>query len=278
MTASVRRRRFAWLLLIALVLLGAAGAASAAASVNNTYTIAASVRPLKSGTLLHPKPISTSLEWSVGTAPPGERPANVSWYAISYRGIDENTTLFVGCRPSRLSKARATVNSCPRGSEIGTGFLIFEIGATGFNSASYIPTCTASLVLFNGGHHDLTLFVYEGHPRPDQPAECSIPGRHVAIDVHILHSRRGISETFRVPTKLLHPAPGLDTTVVHAVIHVRAKTRVVGRRSSARSGRRRIGLFESFFCPPSHRRRVSITFKREDGGVQTRTALVRCKP
>jgi hypothetical protein len=160
---------------------------------------------------------------------------------------------------------------------IGSGFLIFELGATGFSNAGYSPTCTSSLALFNGGHHDLTLFVYEGRPGPSQPTECAIPGGHAAIDVKIRRSGRGIREIFSMPPKLLHPARGLDTAVIQGVIRVPAKRRLLRRRIGGRIIQRPVGLFESFFCPRSHQRRVAITFTREDGGVQTSATFVRCR-
>ncbi len=254
------------------LLLGA-GAAAAATPVNNTYVVKATIKPLKSGTRSHPRPISSTLEWDVHSQPPGQRPANVSRYSISYQGIDENTTLFKGCSTSTLSAPNATVNSCPRGSRVGSGYLIFAFGATGFTNASYNPMCASSVAVFNGGYHDLTLFVYEGQPAPGQPTQCSIPNNHVAINVKIRHSRRGLTESFSMPVELLHPAPGFDTAVIQGVIGIPVKQRVVTNRSGTR---RQVGLFESYVCPPRPGRQVAITFTREDGIAHPQATRVPC--
>ena len=260
------------LVLTSLILFGGAGAAWAVVPVDNVYVVQAHIAPTKFGTRHHPTPISSSLGWQVSTTPSGNRPANVRSYAIYYEGIDENTTLFVGCGTSTLSTPNATVKSCPKGSEIGSGFLIFMIGASGFDNAAYNGTCTSSLALFNGGYHDLTLFVYPGQPLPGQPAECTLPGGHVAIQVNISHSRRGITETFSMPEELLHPGAGFDTAVIQASLRMTRKERLVGGRSA----RHQVGLFESFFCPPNRQRQVAMVFTREDGVTQIRTTLGHC--
>jgi hypothetical protein len=262
-------------LLSAVALLAVGAVAWGAASVTNVYVVSASVTPVKSGTRHHPKPIASALEWDVSTSPPGQRPATVKRYTISYQGIHENTTLFPACATSTLARANASASSCPRGSRIGSGFLIFELGATGFSNSGYNPTCTSSLALFNGGFHDLTLLIYEGKPAPGQPTECTLPGNHVAINVNLLRTRHGVKESFRMPIELLHPVPGFDTAVIRGVIRMKAKHRVVSRMGGVRV-RRRVGLFQSFFCPASHQRRVAMTFFREDGSNQTTTSLVAC--
>lgn len=264
------RAAFGVVVVACLGLLSAAGAAWAARTVTNVYTVKAGVRPVKPGTRQHPRPIASNLEWDVASVPAGERPANVSRYAISWQGIQEHTTLFPSCAPSRLA---TPVPNCPRGSKIGSGFLILELGATGFSDSGYNPTCSLSLALFNGGHHDLTLFVYEGRPARGEPAECTIPGGHAAIRVNIRRSGRGIREAFRAPPKLMHPAQGLDTAVIKGVIRVPKKQKLVTRGGV----RRRVGLFDSFFCPRSHQRQVAMTFTREDGGVATSSTFVSCR-
>lgn len=271
-----RRATIAGVLLSALALIGA-GAASAAGSVTNIYRVTASISPVKSGTSADPRPVSSRLEWDVGTAQGSLRPGEVSRYLISYQGLDENTTLFPRCSASRLSAPNSSPYSCPAKSRIGSGFVIFQLGATGFPSAPYSPGCSSSLALFNAGHHHLTLFVYEGRPLANQPAECTIPGRHVAIKVTLHRSGAGLTEAFSFPEVLLHPAPGLDTAVVQAVLNVPAKQRVLRQRIAGQPTTRRVGLFESYFCPASHRRRVAMTFTRQDGTRQSASTFVRCR-
>jgi hypothetical protein len=75
---------------------------------------------------------------------------------------------------------------------------------------------------------------------------------------------------------LLHPAPGIDATVIREVLKIPARSKTF--RQPRPGSRPRVGLFESYFCPPNHRRQVTITFTREDGIPGSATVLVPCRP
>jgi hypothetical protein len=262
--------------------LAGAGAAAAAASPTNTYSLRASIKPLRSGTPARPRPVSIRLRWAIGTSPPGQRPAEVNRYAITYEGIQANPRRFPSCPESRLAQPDATVYSCPAASRIGSGYLIFELGAPEYTIPPFIPTCSSSVAVFNGGRRGLTLFVYQGHPRPGQPTECTIPGGHAAVHVRVEQTGRGLRELFTLPRSLLHPAPGLEAAVTEGALALAVKQRTLGRGAGGRGtggqgARRRVGLFESYLCPRFHRRRVAVTFTREDGVSRTAAAFVRCR-
>jgi hypothetical protein len=75
---------------------------------------------------------------------------------------------------------------------------------------------------------------------------------------------------------LLHPAPGIDATVIREVLHIPARS-----TTSTRAGPdfgRQVGLFESVFCPPNQQRQVTVRFTREDGVRGAATTLVPCRP
>lgn len=263
------------LLLAALGVFALTGVAYAV--VTNVYVVHASITPVKSGTLKQPKSIATKLSWTVSTAPPGSRPDVVRGYKFSFEGIRENTIFFPGCGTSKLSGPKAGPRSCPRGSQIGTGFLIVEIGPTGQNNSSYNARCRAELTMFNGGNHNLTLFVYKGKQKFRQPPPCPIPGNHDAINITLVHAKQGLSETFSVPLSLLHPAPGFDAAVIQAMVKIRKRTLVLKKARRGRKAHTVIGLFETVYCPPNHQRQVVAVFTGEDGIGRTRTTLVRCK-
>src|SRR5690242_8739011 len=108
------------LLLAVLGALGAAGVAYAATV--NTYDINAKVTPAASGTNKTPKPVTVGVSFTVGTNPPGTRPFPVLRAQTSYAGLRENTQTFPGCSTSTLTNK--SPSNCPRGSQIGSGFVI----------------------------------------------------------------------------------------------------------------------------------------------------------
>jgi hypothetical protein len=262
------------LLLTCVGALGLAGAAYAATTVTNDYVIAAKVTPKKSGTQAHPRTVARYLQWDVSTAPPGRRPANTRGYQIGTVGLQQNTTNFPGCGTSKLAATGPA--GCPRGSMIGSGFAIIEVGPTGQNNSSYNGLCRADEDLFNGGSNNETLYVFKGPQHGGEPAPCPIPNGHAEVNINLTRQATRMIETFSLPEALLHPAPGTDASIVHEAITIPPKSRTVRRGHGTARSARRVGLFESVYCPANGQRQVAITFTREDGIAQTRTTLVPC--
>src|SRR5947209_3371212 len=152
-----------------LAIVGALGVAGVAyAAVNNTYVVNAKITPIKSGTKKSPRPISTTIGWTVGTSPAGQRPAVVKGYRVTVSGVQEHTTLFPGCSTSTLTSK--SPSACPKRSKIGSGYLINQVGSSKSSSTTGNFTCRAEVSLFNGGNHDLVLYVYKGSQVSAQPA------------------------------------------------------------------------------------------------------------
>ncbi len=258
------------LLLMALVAFAVAGTAYSAVLLTNDYVIKAAISPLRSGTTARPRPVARYLEWDVSTAPPGRRPANDLSYVIATVGLQQRTANFPKCGTSVLSAAGP--GACPRGSLIGTGFAIMELGPTGENMSSYNATCRVEEKLFDGGKNKESLYIFAGSPRPGQPGPCQIPGGHAAVNVRLSSQAGRLNEAFSLPTSLLHPAPGIDATIVREVINIPARSKTLRHPGF----RRRVALFGSYFCPPNHLRQVTVTFTREDGVGGTATVLMPC--
>ena len=246
-----------------------------AAVVSNVYVINAAISPTASGTPVHPKPSKVRVTWDVSTAPAGERPANVRSYSISLEGFRESTTFFPGCGTSMLQSQGP--NGCPGHSYIGGGYFIIEAGPPGNNTSIYNGECRVELSIYNGGNHNLSLFVYAGSARPGQPAPCPLPRHNTAINVTLAHTGQGISENFSIPYDLLHIF-GTESAVVHGVLGIPKRSKVIKHRAGRTTTFHRIGLLETVACPPNHQRQVAITFNREDGFSDTRTTLVPCTP
>ncbi len=262
------------LVLCCLGALAMAGVAYGSEVVTNTYVISAAITPQKAGTPAHPTVVARSLQWRVSTTFPVERPANVRSYRIASVGLRSNGAYFPGCRTSTLATAGPA--GCPSGSLIGTGFAIFEIGPSGQNESNYSDKCRVEEDLFNGTNHDESLDMFNGPPHPNQPVACPLPGGNAAIHMSVREQNGALVESFSLPPGVLHPAPGFDAALVREVLHIPARSRKL-RRHGHRP-RRRVGLFESYFCPPNQQRQVAITFTREDGIANTATVLPPCRP
>ena len=258
------------LLLAAVATLGVAGVAYGATS--NTYVLNAKVTPSKSGTKKSPTPIAFDFGFTAAGSPSGSRPAPVKGYKISLAGVQENTRLFKGCGTTTLSDKGPS--GCPKGSQVGTGYLIVAIGATATPQTS--TDCRAEATVFNGGNHNLTLYVYKGAQVAGQPAPCAIPNGHSAINIDLVSSANGVSEQFSVPSSLLHPAAGLDASTVKSVLNSNALITNTTVKVRGKKLTRKRGLLESIACPANHQRQVAATFTQEDGTVSTRTLLVHC--
>lgn len=253
-------------LLAVLGLLALAGVAYAT-TVTNDYVIHAKIKPKRTG-----QPVKVRLAWDVSSTPSSSRPANTAGFRIFLQGVHEHTVDFPGCGTSTLSVHGPP--GCPTGSYIGGGNFILEFGQSGDLTNTYSPKCRWEVSIFNGGAHNLSLYIYQaGYQIFGQPPPCLVPGGHAAIDVSLTESSHGMSERFSLPPKLLHPAPGYDASLVHAQLGIPPRSTMVGRRH-----RRLVGLFQTFFCPPNHQRQVEIKFTREDGFSRKATTLVSCTP
>jgi hypothetical protein len=251
------------LLLTALATLGVAGVAFAA--VTNQYVLTANVTPTKSGTNKAPAPSGTALEWDVSTVPPGQRPAVVSGYKISIFGFKENTTSFPGCSTSRLLDPKQGPKTCPGGSNVGSGFAILSVGPSSNSSASYSTSCRADYDIFNGGHHNLTLYFFK-RSVPGQPAACSLQ-RPEAVNVNLV-SGSSLVFSFSLPNDLRHPTAALDAAVVKQTLSIPKKTTRVNRKT--------FGFFTTVSCPTNHQRQIAVSFTQEGGPGRVSTRLVRC--
>ena len=257
---------------VMLVTVGALFAAGAAyAAVTNVYVVSARITPSKSGTVAAPRPVAIGVGYTVGTAPPGSRPEVVRGYKLSFAGVEENTTFFPGCATSVLTGKGPS--KCPAGSLIGSGFQIFEVGPTGSTNTSYDIFCRAEEKLFNGGHHNLSLYVYQGPQVGGQPAPCPVTRGHETININLVNSSAGVAWNYSVPADLRHPITGVDAATTKSSLNVLSRSTTVG------SGKRKrtIGLFATFNCAHNHQRQIAITFTGEDGVGRTRTALVGCR-
>ena len=262
-------------LLAALLVLGAAGVALA--DTTNTYVLFGSVTPVKSGSGKHGVSVAIRFGYKAGTQPAGQRPAPVVGYKISFEGVRQNTGFFPACGTSEISAHGP--DSCPKGSEIGGGHLIAEIGPSANTAANYQSKCRAEIRLFNGGNNNLTMYIYKGKPVVGQPGPCRVANGHAEINIDLLQSDNGVSEVFSIPKALRHPAKGITASVIYVEISTQNRRTIYTTGKGSHTKHFHVGLFVTYFCPPNHQRQIAATFTAEGSQtVRTRTVLVPCKP
>jgi hypothetical protein len=254
-------------LLVAVFAFGLAGAAYAATAIQNVYVLSpkTKVTPVKSGTKQHPVPIGSTFEFTTKTIPAGNRPNLVKTIQFTLQGIQAHTNDFKACSTSRLNDTAEGPSTCPKGSLVGTGHFIAEIGPTG-NQSMNLLTCRAELSVYNGGNNTLSFYVYE---TKGAAGECPST-TPIAFSGTINQTKSGLVETLQIPAAVRHPIPNTDVAAIDTVVTVPAKQTTVNKK--------KVGLFESISCPANHQRQVAAKFTLEDGRSSSPvTRLVRCK-
>jgi hypothetical protein len=251
-----------------VIALGAAGAAYAASNLTNQYVIKTfKVGPKKSGTKAHPVSIGTTVNYTVGTKPPGSRPAVVKSETITIQGVRANSNKFPTCSSSRLLDSSQGPSTCPKGSLVGTGYFKAMIGPSS-NRAATTP-CRVDLSVYNSGNNRETYYLYV--KTPGQNGECPNPPGTlpVAMTAKLSETKRGnLVQTFTLPEIVRHPINGFDSAPTFATLTTRnLTTKVKGKK---------VGALESIACPPNHARQLAIKFTLENGSSRTATRNAAC--
>lgn len=248
----------------ALALALAAVALGQVAPQSNTYTVDGSVTPTKSGTSSRPAPVRVRFDFQVGETN-NLRPSVVRKYSIAFDGLRVNTNAFPKCSNSVINTAKS-IESCPSGSTVGTGFIVNATGSS-TNTADKSVPCNASVTVVNGGDNKATLFI-KGDPASTNPAtRCAIE-LATGIQARYIRGARGVALEFEVPPNLRHPVPGLDNAVQRVTSTIRRLTRV-------RNGKR-LGYFETIGGCRNRRRAITVTFTPEVGSTARGQKFVTC--
>lgn len=259
------------LLIAVIAAVGITGVAYAASKVTNHYVLKAKVTPTKSGTKQHPIPIATQISYTVSAVPKGDRPNVVKSEEVTIQGVQANTNDFKACDTSRLINPSEGPSTCPKGSQIGTGYFMAEIGPSSSQSSKMEVTCRVDLTVFNGSNHKIIYYIYRKTANKNEcPATPNLPTTMVAS---LKQTNAGLVQSFTIPEHVRHPTVAgsnvpMDSAPVSAVVNVPAATTTVKKH--------KIGLVESISCPTNHQRQIAITFKLENGSSHVATRLVPC--
>jgi hypothetical protein len=250
-------RKVGALLLVALL----AGAAVAYAQAQrNTYSVTGGAKPNIPGTKKHPRPVGIEFDYSTREVS-GLRPATVSRYTIGFRGGFDNGQWFPKCTAAQINAAQSD-SVCPKGSEVGTGSVHNQAGATSNPSDTSIP-CDLDLTIYNSGRHRAALFLEGGPPTCAVTISQAIDAKYVKA-----FGGKGTALQFDVPQSLLHPIPGIDNAVEDVKSTLpRKTTRVHGHRR---------GYFESAVACRHGKQQITVTFTTELGQKTTASHSYTC--
>lgn len=237
-------------------------AATSAQAVTNTYRVTASTTPTKAGSSKSPVPVGIRFAYTVREAA-GLRPAPVRRYRIVFRGLRVNHRGFARCTATRINRDTSD-RRCPKRSKLGTGSVENIIGASA-NPADRSLACHLDLDIYNSGSGRAALFL-SGGPAKKKPCITDIA---LAIPARFVPVRGGVALQFDVPQSLRHPVATLDNAVVSVKSSIRRLTR--------RSGKRRVGFFESRGGCSKGKRRVSVVFTDEQGAAKSARTNARCR-
>jgi hypothetical protein len=252
------------LLVVASVAVLAVTAVAYAAQVN-TYTVTGKTSPSSPGSKKKPLPIGLNFNYSIGEQS-GQRPSPVQRYTIGFYGMQSNGGLFPKCTAAAIN-AKLSDSGCPKGSEVGSGYIINSAGSTADPTDTSI-SCNLNLTIYNSGQGRAAIFLKGGPTIQVQGKPCVI-SINQAIDAKYVSAfgGKGSALQFNVPANLLHPIGGVDNAVVQVQSTIKKLT--------AKSKGKTRGYYESVGCK-SGKRPISVDFLSEAGQTSNATYASAC--
>lgn len=248
---------------VAVLALGGLTAVAFAQSQVNKYTMEGSVSPARSGSKAKPVPVQLKFGFQVSEAS-GNRPSPIKTYSIGFYGGSSNGGPFPKCTAAQINAAQSD-SVCPKGSEVGSGFVNNAAGNSNDPTDKSIP-CDLSLKIYNSGRNRAALFL------SGNPPQCVIPISQ-AIDAKFVSAFGGKGQAleFTVPANLLHPVTGIDNAQTNVTSTIRKITKRVKGRT--------VGYFQATQkCPKSRKFPIEVTFTSEAGQSEKVGTQQTCRP
>lgn len=263
--------------LIAVAAIGATGAMVGAASADgppytfpyttasDTYALTPAVTPFRSGTTTDPQPADTTFVYDVDTTPSGGRPGMTQKISAVFQGMSERDTSFASCPFATL--AQSGPSACPKGSQVGTGYTVFEEGPSDATNQNNDIYCSVDTSLFNLGGHHLAVYIVEGQGQGDYDA-CTLPG-HLPVTVFANLAQQTISGSpylvlsYSLPDQVIHPATDTDASIIHDQWEIPTDTTAVttSKTVSYKVTVIRTKQVTKLVGSGKHRHRVTVTVK-----------------
>jgi hypothetical protein len=227
----------------------------------NSYDVEAKTSSTKAGSKKKPVSIGIDFDFSVD-GPNGQRPGVVEQYAIFFGGVKSNYSKFPKCSITKMEEEQS-VDGCPKGSIVGTGFIENATGAKE-NPADRSIECNVQLWVVNSGGGKGAIFVKGSPSSSNAKTRCEIE-LAAPITTKFKNSKKGTTLTFAVPQVLKHPLPTLD----NAVLNVEAKINKTKSKGKT--------FYESIGGCKKNKREVSVTFTTEAGDRTVEKTTAKCR-
>jgi hypothetical protein len=250
------------------VIVGVIAALSVAgvASAVNTYVISiGKTTPDKPGSTSKPSPAKVDFGYKVGESE-NLRPSVINQYYIAAEGIKYFPNAAPKCTFAQANESPAINKKC-KGAVVGTGTIDNAFGPATDRTAK--AACDGKLTLINISTGKGVTKKRGGIAiRIDtDPPACPL-SIHSALVAPIFDVKLdGIPSSeyrFKVPDNLVHPAPGVDNSVIDVVSHIPKKP-----RSVKIGGKSRKVSFASSVGRKGKTRTLRVTFVSEDGHKAT---------
>jgi hypothetical protein len=254
-------------LLLAVTLgLVAAVAVAGVASAVNTYVISiGKATPDKPGSPSKPSPAKVDFGYKVGDSE-NLRPSVINQYYIASEGIKYFPGAVPKCTFAQANESPAINKKC-KAAVVGHGTIANSFGAATDRTAK--APCDVTLTLINISNGKGVTKKRGGIAiRIDtDPPDCPL-SIHNALVAPIYDVKLdGIPSSeyrFKVPDNLVHPAPGVDNSVIDVVSHIPKKL-----RNYKINGKTRKVSFASSVGRKGKKRTLRVTFISEDGHKST---------
>jgi hypothetical protein len=254
--------------LLLAVTLGVVAALAVAgiASAVNTYVISVGkTTPDKPGSVSKPSPAKVDFGYKVGDSE-SLRPSVINQYYIAAEGIKYFPQAAAKCTFAQADETPAVNAKCKK-AIVGKGSIANAFGPS--NDRTVKAPCDVKLTLINisngkgvtkkrGG---IAIRIDTG------PPDCALD-IHGALPAPIYDVKLdGIPSSeyrFKVPDNLVHPAPGVDNSVIDVISHIPKKVKTVKIK-----GKSTKVSFASSVGRKGKKRTLRVTFVSEDGHKET---------
>jgi hypothetical protein len=244
----------------------AALAVAGMASAVNTYVISiGKTTPDKPGSVSKPSPAKVDFGYKVDDTE-GLRPSVINRYFIAAEGIKYFPQAVPKCTFAQADESPAISKKCKK-AIVGKGTIANAFGAATDRTAK--APCDVKLTLINisngkgvtkkrGG---IAIRIDTGPPACPLDIHGSLPAPIFNVKLDGIPSSE---YRFTVPDSLVHPAPGVDNSVIDVVSHIPRKVRTIKIK-----GKSRKVSFASSVGRKGKKRTLRVTFVSEDGQKST---------
>jgi hypothetical protein len=244
----------------------AALAVAGMASAVNTYVISiGKATPDKPGSPSKPSPAKVDFGYKVGESE-NLRPSVINQYYIASEGIKYFPQAVPKCTFAQADESPAYNRKC-KAAVVGKGTIANAFGASSDRTAK--APCDVKLTLINisngkgvtkkrGG---IAIRIDTGPPDCPLDIHGSLPAPIFDVKLDGIPSSE---YRFTVPDSLVHPAPGVDNSVIDVVSHIPKKLHTIKIK-----GKSRKVSFASSVGRKGKKRTLRVTFISEDGHKST---------